>query len=214
VTRRQFAASGFGPPITHDDPAGVLDFYAKIDYPSSDAVILADGFAVVAGTFFYGGEIGAEALRLFAKVEDPETALREAGGHFALILRQGMRTVLLRDSVSAFEVFLDDRLGVISTSFLALARTLPRVRMNPQEIYEYVFNGVSLGNATPVAGVHRLGFGERIVLDPVPFVEKSQRRLVPPIRTDNVGHTPHRQVRAARGFARGCSGSDCRQVPP
>jgi asparagine synthase (glutamine-hydrolysing) len=185
LTRQQFAASGFGPPATYDDSAGVLDFYAKIDYPSSDAVVLADGFAVVAGTFFYDGAIGAEALRRFAKVENPDAALSEADGHFALILRRGTRTVLLRDSVGAFEVFLDDRLGVISTSFLALARTLRRVQMNPQEIYEYVFNGVSLGNATPVTGIHRLGFGERIVLRSVPFVERTARPLPPPICTDN-----------------------------
>jgi hypothetical protein len=185
ATQRQFAASGFGPPTTHDDSAGILDFYAKIDYPSSDAILLADGFAVVAGTFFFGGAVGAEALRLFAKVENPDAALREADGHFALIIRRGTRTMLLRDSSSAFDVFLDDRLGVISTSFLALARTLRRVQMNPQEIYEYVFNGVCLGNATPIAGIHRLGFGERIVLDPMPAVERTERPLPPLTCTDN-----------------------------
>ena len=194
VTQRQFAASGFGPPITYDDPAGVLDFYAKINYPSSDAILLVDGFAAVAGTFFYGGAVGAEALRLFAKVRNPDEALSEAGGHFALILRRGTSTVLLRDSTGAFEVFFDDRLGVISTSFLALARTLRQVQMNPQEIYEYVFNGVSLGNETPVAGIHRLGFGERIVLDSVPFVEQTERPLSPPISTDNAEAGAHNIV--------------------
>jgi hypothetical protein len=189
VTRQQFAASGFGPPATYDDPAGVLDFYAKIDYASSDAVMLADGFAVVAGTFCYDGAIGAEALRRFAKAENPDAAAGQADGHFALILRRGARTVLLRDSIGAFEVFVDDTLGVISTSFLALARTLPRVQVNPQEIHEYVFNGVSLGNATPIAGIRRLGFGERIVLGPVPFVERTARPLPPPVSTGNTEAT-------------------------
>jgi hypothetical protein len=93
-------------------------------------------------------------------------------------------TLLLRDRVGAFEVFLDATLGVISTSFLALGRTLQRIRSNRQEIYEYVFNGVTLGNTTPVAGIRRLGFGERLLLDPVPTVEQVELPLLPLRRTD------------------------------
>ncbi|MEA2789654.1 MAG: hypothetical protein QOG73_2060, partial [Acetobacteraceae bacterium] len=162
-----------------------LDFYAKIDYPSSDVILLPDGFAIAAGTFLYDGVVGADALRRFAVVEDPTAALRDADGHFALVLRRGARTLVLRDRVGAFEVFLDDTLNVISTSFLAVARTLQRVRGNPQEIYEYVFNGGSLGNTTPVAGIRRLGFGERLVLDPTPRAEPVERPSLPPRRTDS-----------------------------
>jgi hypothetical protein len=184
VTRQQFAASGFDPPVSYEDSSGILDFYTKIDYPSSDSILLPDGFAIVAGTFLYDGSVGAEALRRFAMADDPNAALSEADGHFALVLRRGTRTLLLRDRVGAFEVFLDDTLNVVSTSFLALARTLRRVRANAQEIYEYVFNGVSLGDTTPVEGIRRLGFGERLVLDPSPVVERMERPVLPPQRID------------------------------
>jgi hypothetical protein len=184
VTRAQFVASGFGPPATFENSAGILDCYAKIDYPSCDLILLPDGFAVAAGTFLYDGAVGAEALRRFAAAEDQTAALTEANGHFALVLRRGARTLLLRDRVGAFEVFLDDTLNVISTSFLAIARTLRRVRANPQEIYEYVFSGGSLGNATPVTGVRRLGFGERVALDTVPIVERMEYPRLPRPRTD------------------------------
>jgi hypothetical protein len=184
ATRRQFRASGFGLPTTFEDSAGILDFYGKIDYPSSDSVCLPDGFAIAAGTFLYDGAVGAQALRRFAMAEDINAALGKVDGHFALVLRRGARTLLLRDRVGAFEVFLDATLGVISTSFLALARTLHRIHVNPQEIYEYVFNGVTLGNTTPVAGIRRLGFGERLVLDPEPVVEQVELPLLPSRRTD------------------------------
>jgi hypothetical protein len=184
ATRQQFAASGFNPPIAYDNVDGTLDLYGKINYPSFDHILLPDGFAAAAGTFLYGGAVGAEALRRFATAEDPNAALSEADGHFALILRHGGRTQLLRDRVGALEVFFDDTLGVISTSFLALARTLQRTCVNPQEVYEYVFNGVSLGNTTPVAGIRRLGFGERIAVNPVPLIERTERLLLPALRVD------------------------------
>jgi hypothetical protein len=91
ATRQQFKASGFGPPATFEDPAGILDFYSKIDYPSSDSVCLPDGFVIAAGTFLYGGAVGAEALRRFAMAQDINAALGEADGHFALVLRRGAR---------------------------------------------------------------------------------------------------------------------------
>jgi hypothetical protein len=100
ATRRQFAASGFGPPVSYEDLTGILDFYAKIDYPSSDGILLPDGFAVAVGTFLYDGAVGAEALRRFATAEHPTAALRNADGHFALVLRRGTRTLLLRDRVA------------------------------------------------------------------------------------------------------------------
>jgi hypothetical protein len=178
-TRRQFAASGFEFPTLYDTADGVLDVYGKINYPSCDHTVLPDGFAVSAGTLLYRGAVGAEALRRFAESDDPDAALSEADGNFAILLRRGTRTLLLRDQVGAFEVYFDDALGVISTSFLAVARTLQRIRANPQEIYEYVFNGVSLGNTTPVAGIKRLGFGERIVLDAIPAVQRAQRAVRP-----------------------------------
>src|ERR1700712_3997475 len=152
-TRQQFAASGFAPPTANDTADGVLDVYGKIGYPSCDQVVLPDGFAVAAGTFLYHGAVGMEALRRFAAADDLDSALNAADGNFAVLLRRGSQTLLLRDQIGAFEVYFDDALTVISTSFLAVAQTLQRVRANRQEIYEYVFNGVTLGNTTPVAGI-------------------------------------------------------------
>src|SRR5947209_5225822 len=105
ATRQQFTASGFGPPIAYDVGHGVLDFYEKIGYPSVDHIVLPDGFAVVAGTFLYGGAVGAEALRRFATAEDLNDALSRAEGHFAMVLCRHGWARLLRDRVGALEVF-------------------------------------------------------------------------------------------------------------
>jgi len=191
ATRQQFTASGFGRPVAYDDADGVLDFYPKIKYPCSNSILLPDGFAIVVGTFLYGNAVGAEALRRFTRANDPDAALSDAGGHFVLLLRRGAKTLLLRDRVGAFEVYSDDTLGVISSSFLAVARSLRRVQPNRQEIYEYVFNGVSLGDTTPVVGIQRLGFGERIVIDPMPMVIRTERPLCPALRTDSVEMVAH-----------------------
>ena len=170
-SREQFRHSGFGKSVTFESDSCIIDYYPKIDYPSCDHVDFGDGnFIFAVGTFVYGNQIGADALKLLYDQANHLEELRASHGHFLIVLRKGGRTILFKDPIGSYDLFLTRNDHCATTSFLAAAEAAGRSTINVQETYEYVFNGVSLGTATPLAEVRRLGLSERMIFEPGPAI--------------------------------------------
>ena len=179
-TRKQFEYSGFDKPIELDTDSYVIDYYPKIDCLASNYVTFGDGnFIFAVGTFIYREHIGADALRLFYNQTDYLGELRGSRGHFLIVLRKAGQTLLFKDPIGSYELFLTRDGSSITTSFLAATAASGHCTINAQETYEYVFNGVSLGDATIFAEIRRLGLFERMILEPTPSILSQEVVLVP-----------------------------------
>jgi hypothetical protein len=179
-SRKQFRLSGFGPPIAFDTVSFIIDYYPKIDFPGRNYVAFPDGnFVFAVGTFIYRGLIGADALSLFYRQNDFLPELQTAHGHFAIVLRKGGQTFLFKDPMGSYEVFLTRGGNCVTTSFLAAAVSAPCCTINVQETYEYVFNGVSLGDATLFAEIQRLNLFSRMTFEPHPALLTKDTVLTP-----------------------------------
>ena len=166
-SRLQFRRSGFSAPFSVETENFVFDYYEKIAYDSKNILKFDDdNFIASVGTLIAGGATGQAALEFVFEQADPGKALSEARGHFAVIICRNGVVSLLRDRNYSCEVFYNSDLSIISTSYLAVARTLASLQINAQEAYEYVFQGVSFGRQTPLAGLYRLDFGESLQLAP------------------------------------------------
>ena len=166
TSRKQFASGGFGAPRTIDVDQYLIDLYGKYGSLSKDFVQFdADDFILSVGTFIYNGSTGVAALRQFWSRPDPAHELDQTHGHFVLVLRKNGQIHLLRDRLGSYEIFATPLCGSLSTSFIAAASVAPRRTIRAAELYEYVFNGVSLGKSTPISEVDRLDLTEQVRFD-------------------------------------------------
>jgi hypothetical protein len=133
--------------------------------PSLGVVAMPDGGLIAkAGTFLYGADAGETALqRFYQQFDGTGRALADTAGHFLLVISRGDRIWVLRDRNGAYEAYAAVDGSGVSTSFLALAAELPRRTINRQAAYEYVFDGVTLGDDTPLAEIRKLGIDEMLV---------------------------------------------------
>ncbi len=166
TSRRQFEFSGFGAPSTIDVDQYLIDHYGKYGARSRDFIQFQAGdFILSVGTFIYKGRTGDAALRQFWSQPVPANELDETHGNFFLLLRKHGQMQLLRDRLGSYEIFVTPLCRSLSTSFIAAAAAAPHRTIRTGEVYEYVFNGVSLGKATPVAEVDRLDLTEQVRFD-------------------------------------------------
>ncbi len=124
--RAQFVRHGFGAPVEIATP-NYRGFHVPYIH-GGPATFHRDGddFVAVAGTLTYRDRTGTEALAaLLADFTVPFTDWDALTGHFALVVRKAGRTALLTDYFGAFQLFHDPDFDVVTTSFLAAARSLP-----------------------------------------------------------------------------------------
>lgn len=115
------------------------------------------GFIALAGTLWFEHAQGIDALRsAFDRFENGTEFLRDAFGHFALVIWKRNRLSVMADAVGAFRVFLERSTPAVSTSFLTLASALPRAHFDTQSIYEYILSGAVLGDATLLEEIETL----------------------------------------------------------
>lgn len=163
ASRKQFQLGGFDTPVTIDLGNFVIDYYSKIGDSAKNIVTFENGdFILSVGTLFYNGKIGVAALNELFRQADPAAELRAARGHFVVFMRKNGALTLLRDALGSIELFVVKESECISTSFLASAAASKKLSIKTQAVYEYVFNGVSLGTDTPFVEVQRLDLIERI----------------------------------------------------
>lgn len=179
-SRNQFELSGFSPPTTFETDAYKIDYYGKIEASVGNYVRFdSDNFIFAVGTFIYGGLIGTDALRLFYQQVNHRDALRTSRGHFVVVLRKNNQTYLLHDLLGAYQVFITRDGQCATTSFLAAIGAANACTINVQETYEYVFNGVTLGDSTLFAEVRRLSLFECMKLEPAPTIICEQIDICP-----------------------------------
>lgn len=156
--RDQFARSGFGAPAEVLLPGWRLLHFPYIVGGPETLLSDGDGTVAVAGTLTLDGRMGRaalEALREMTLLPAPDWS--RIGGHFAAVVQSGGRTLLLTDFFAAYQVFRDAEARVFSTSLLAAARALPRVRFDAQGVYEFAFNVVPVGDDTVFADIKTVG---------------------------------------------------------
>jgi len=131
-------------------------------FAGGEAPVLVDlqggGFAACAGNLFLDGMTGEAALaKLCRRFAGRPDALDDTVGHFLVAIARGEDLWLLRDRNGAYEAYSAAAAGVVGTSFLALASGLDRLTLDRQACYEYVFDGVSLGDDTIFREIGKLG---------------------------------------------------------
>lgn len=161
--RAHFAETGFSPPTTVHGPGFCLDIYGKIDGDGPQIVQFSATTSIACiGTLMYRGRTGREALAALNDEPDLEAALADCLGYFVLLEVTSARLRILRDATGSTEIYHDTASRVFSTSFLAVAKTVPDRRVNAHGVYEYVFYGVNLGTDTPFSAIRRLDLREMI----------------------------------------------------
>lgn len=131
-------------------PEFILHLYGKRQTTLPHLVERPGGeFAACTGAFFYRGLHGAAALEAIldeAPMAHPPGP--QGAGHFALLMYREGRLTLTRDRLGLYRVYTDREQTILSSSFLAMENTLPRLTPASQEIYEYVFHGAFYGGRT------------------------------------------------------------------
>lgn len=150
------------------------------------STIVADGAgdqAFSAGTLFYRGLAKAAALaRLLADRKAGRIDESELYGSFAALLAIGDDAVVLTDRTGTFHLYGAADRRILSTSFLALAESLPQRRIDATAVYDYVLQGAPMGEATPLDRIKlfpdgRIGvYGADAALEDRPPVRAAGRR--------------------------------------
>jgi asparagine synthase (glutamine-hydrolysing) len=145
-----------------------------------------DDFVAVAGTLIYDGKIGEPALRaLLAGFRFPFDDWDRTTGQFAAIVHKHGKAHAFTDFFGAFQLFHDPDWRVVSTSFLAAAKSLERVSFDPQGIYEFAFNVFPTGDDSVIAELKRLGPDAQVELGDSVRRERVEKPL-----PDRVSSTP------------------------
>ena len=107
--------------------------------------------AFCAGTLFYRGLSKSAALaRLLG--DHKNRAIDEAMlcGSFAALLVAGATATVLTDRIGTFHLYATPDHRILSTSFLALAESLPKRTIHENAVYDYVLQGSPKGGETVV----------------------------------------------------------------
>lgn len=124
------------------------------------------GTIVAAGTLFYQGHCGSAALPLLLRDLAAER-VREPllWGCFAVAALVGDRLVVFGDRTGTFHLYAAEGGRLVSSSFLALAESLPRRSVDTTAAYDYVFHGAPHGGITPLKEIGLLGPATRTTVD-------------------------------------------------
>jgi asparagine synthase (glutamine-hydrolysing) len=153
----RLAAKELGPGPVVDGDGYALFLFRKRLAAGEQLVTFPNGdFAAAVGTLLYRGKCGAEALRLLHRDFGAPGLFAELYGSYAVLLRKNGALSCFNDYFGTYHVYADEHAGVVSSSFLAVLQTLPRLALCEQALYEYVFDGAVYGSDTLARGVRRL----------------------------------------------------------
>lgn len=149
IARAQFTRHGFGQP-----EALAIPGWSGLHWPYTMGgvdTLYRNGadWIAVAGTLFFDGRMGREALAaLLESWSPPAPDWSRIGGQFTAIVAKAGRTFVITDWFAAHQCFHDDARSLFTTSLLAACQSLPRLSFDAQAVYEYAFNVVPVGNDT------------------------------------------------------------------
>jgi len=132
--------------------------YNKARADTVNTVEFGDGgFIVSTGTLFYRGEFGEPALRSFHDAFlGSGDVFKDLVGQYSALVFKGGELYLLNDWEGTHHLFSNPDRSVISSSFLAVAKTLERRSIDRQGLFEFLSDGATYGETTILEQVHRL----------------------------------------------------------
>jgi len=160
-----FRRQGFGAPhVLSGGPGWEIAAYGGlVSGPALHAETAAGQRAAGAGTLFYRGAAGTEAL---ARLADDAAAggIDHAAlhGSFAVALAGPAGLQVLTDRIGTFPLYADAGQAILSTSFLALAEALPRLTPNPAGVYDYLLQEAPHGGETLFEEIRQVA-GDRVL---------------------------------------------------
>jgi len=151
--------------------------FEKALVPSENVLRLENGdFVVSAGTLFYRGRMGREALRnLYDDFLAGDEDFANTGGQYAILLFRDGRLWVFNDFNGNYAVFHALNHTVVSTSFLAAVKCCPSRTVSEQDLYEYLLIGAVFGNRTWIREVGQ--FDARFVHRVLPDVHASRKKI-------------------------------------
>ena len=148
--RAWFGREGFSAPTIRDAGSWRLYLFPKIVSPIPNLHIDDNGdFCAATGTLLYRNMMGNGALkRLLADHRGAGIDWTKIFGQYAIILWANGKLEMIGDPVGTYPVWYDDSSTAISSSFLAIANSVETLSIDPQCVYEYVFQGTTYGDRT------------------------------------------------------------------
>ena len=114
-------------------------------------------FCAATGTFIYRKNHGVAAVELFWQDHiGKRVDWTQLYGHYCLITAEQDKLSILTDRLGTYPVFHDERYRVMSSRFMDILACAEAPKVDPQAIYEYVFQGATYGNDTVIRGISRL----------------------------------------------------------
>jgi asparagine synthase (glutamine-hydrolysing) len=176
--RASFAAQGFAEPKVFETEFALILLYPKLVTGQLNAAADTTGdFAFYTGTLVRDGTTGDSALNHL--LSHPPERYTGLAGAYALVVNNGRGLRLMLDPLGAYKVYTDAEKIVWSSSFLAVLSTIEGPQIDPQGVYEYVFNGATFGKSTVVRqismiepGLHKIGRVATFQANALPEISK------------------------------------------
>ena len=153
---------------TIDSDQFKVHIYNKSIYATENYIEYENGdFVLATGTFFYCGMNGQEGLELiYNDFSEEKDFFNSFLGNYGICIYKKGRLVIFNDYGGIYHLYrtLDD--SIISTSFLAVVKSLPKTTVSKQELYEYIWDGTMYGGRTFVHEVERLDSNKVYQLHP------------------------------------------------
>ncbi|MBT5047952.1 MAG: hypothetical protein HOM58_05575 [Rhodospirillaceae bacterium] len=120
-------------------------------------VVDESNFCLSTGTLIYRKKHGSEALeQLHNDLINGSVDWGQVYGHFCVIAAAEGKLSVFVDRLGTYPVFHDRDNEVLSSTFLGVVASMTRPAVNPQCVYEYVFQGATYGDETVFHGIGRL----------------------------------------------------------
>jgi asparagine synthase (glutamine-hydrolysing) len=136
----------------------VVYVFHKNKFQVDNAIVFDhDQFVISTGTCLYDGKTGYDALKqLYNDFSEKGEFLYNLCGHYCLIISKAGKLYLLNDYTGLYHVFSNTDKTVISSSFLAILKSLKDRNISRQELYEHVINGACFGGRTLIKEIDLL----------------------------------------------------------
>ncbi|WP_417319025.1 hypothetical protein [Emcibacter sp.] len=143
--------AGFQNPHVLNCADKTIYLYDKLAAPAPTLYEPGNGdFCFSVGTLIYDGSYGVEASeKLFKSFTPARIDPTLFDGSFAAVIAKSGKLYIFGDPLGTYRLFHSEDHSIWGSSFLAAASALSSLKLNPQGLYEYVFQGATYGNDTP-----------------------------------------------------------------
>ncbi len=184
---------GFAAPDLIDHPHALVLLCPKMVSSETNLVRLDNGdFAFYTGTLIYRHLTGMPALNEILALPGstlPERA--DLAGCFTLVVAKGKTIHIMVDPLGTYRLYHHENDKVWSSSFLAVAATVDKPRINDHEVYEYVFDGATYGTKTVLQQVSMLAPDTAVSLNRALTRKTLPSLSSPSMPADRAGMTSH-----------------------